>query len=176
MRVDNNWDVAPFKGPCLEASHLTTLGWFRLIHIYTASSFHHPISTPFHSLHHSPGLWNYHFILSLDETSPALTCGQNTEIMVFDWDKMAPTARNNHGNASGNANRILSPTLNWKSNNKPEEVDMKEWFLRGAAAGAGLAASMVVVNVVKNWLLGEETEKSEAEAVEGRKDEQKFLA
>ncbi len=96
--------------------------------------------------------------------------------MVFDWDKMAPTARNNHGNASGNANRILSPTLNWKSNNKPEEVDMKGWFLRGAAAGAGLAASMVVVNVVKNWLLGEETEKSEAEAVEGRKEEQKFLA
>jgi hypothetical protein len=73
--------------------------------------------------------------------------------------KMTPwsaSAKNNHGNASGNGNRILSPTLNWKSNNKPEEVNAKGWLVRGAAAGAGFAVSLVAVNILKTWWWGSE--------------------
>lgn len=69
---------------------------------------------------------------------------------------MAPSVKNNHGNASGNGNRILSPTLNWKSNNKPEEVNAKGWLLRGAAAGAGFAVSVVAVDVLRVWWWGSE--------------------
>jgi hypothetical protein len=66
------------------------------------------------------------------------------------------SAKNNHGNASGNGNRILSPTVNWKSNNKPEEVNATGWLVRGAAAGAGFAVSLVAVNMVKAWWWGSE--------------------
>jgi hypothetical protein len=62
---------------------------------------------------------------------------------------MAPSVKNNYGNASGNGNRILSPTLNWKSNKRPEEVNVKGWLLRGAVAGAGFAMSTVAVNMLK---------------------------
>lgn len=76
--------------------------------------------------------------------------------------------KNNHGNASGNGNRILSPTLNRKSNNKAE-VDMKGWFLRGAAVGASIAASVVTVDLFKTWWWGKDEAKKEGEEREDEK-------
>jgi hypothetical protein len=77
--------------------------------------------------------------------------------------------KNNHGNASGNGNRILNPTLNWKSNSKAE-VDMKGWFLRGAAVDAGIAASVVTVVLFKTWWRGKDEGKKEGEE---REDEER---
>jgi hypothetical protein len=57
-----------------------------------------------------------------------------------------------NGNASGNSNSILSPTLNWKSNNKPEQEKdgLGTWFVRGAVVGAGIAASLAAADLLKN--------------------------
>lgn len=81
-----------------------------------------------------------------------------------------------NGNASGNGNRILSPTLNWKSNNKPEEVNLQTWFLRGAAVGAGIAVSVAAVDVLKNWWYGKERMKDKAAVDEELRETQKLIA
>lgn len=78
-----------------------------------------------------------------------------------------------NGNASGNGNSILSPTLNWKSNNKPEEVGLRTWFVRGAAVGAGIAVSVAAVEVLKTWWYGTDV-KDKAENEEGLGEAQKL--
>jgi hypothetical protein len=82
-------------------------------------------------------------------------------------------AKNNYGNGSGNGNRILSPIINWKSNNKPEEMNMKGWVLRGAAAGVGIAASVASVDLLKNWWSKEEVK---SEANEREEEARRILA
>jgi len=71
-----------------------------------------------------------------------------------------------NGNASGNGNRILSPTLNWESNAKPEKEGLGTWFVRGVAVGAGIAVSIAAVDLLKNlWYGAAITDKAENDEV-----------
>jgi hypothetical protein len=89
-------------------------------------------------------------------------------------------SKNRHSHLSRACTRSYRrTTLNWKSNNKPEPqpLDAKGWFLRGAAAGVGIAVSVVVVGALKNWLSKADDGEYEAEeyAVED-KEALKMLA